>query len=145
VLLGNATPLGGFRTVQYQANAPDTIIIRATVDKVDGDSPYTTAAPVDLILQVSGDSGGGDGGGDSGTCSVLPPTVGTVNKPLDAPTIVNLLGNPTPFLLAAKGQIRSLSIPRVSRSSTKNRRLLPRFSERSVSFLAAQQHRWVLR
>jgi hypothetical protein len=99
VILGSATPIGGYRTVEYRANAPGPIIIRATLDPVSGDSPYIAAAPVDLIVQVSSDSGSTS----SSSCPVLPPQAGTQSKPLDATTIVTLLGNPTPFILAAQG------------------------------------------
>ena len=95
VLLGNATPLGGVRTVEYSANSPGPIIIRATAD---GNSLYAAAAPVDLILQVSADTASAPP-----PCPVLPPPAGTQSTPLDAPTIVSLLGNPTPFILAAQG------------------------------------------
>ena len=98
VLLGSATPVGGLRTVQYRANAPGSIVIRATADAVTGEFPYAAAAPVDLILHVSGAKATA-----SPQCPVLPPQVGTLSQPLDAPTIVSLLGNPTPFILAAQG------------------------------------------
>jgi hypothetical protein len=105
VLLGSATPLGGYRTVHYRANAPGPLIIRATAPARScgqlGQSVqacgYAEAPPVDLILQVSAEST------KSSPCLVLPPSVGSQSKPLDAPTIVSLLGNPTPFILAAEG------------------------------------------
>jgi hypothetical protein len=53
---------------------------------------------VDLILQVNSDSENA-----ASACVVLPPTSGTQSAPLDAPTIVSLLGNPTPFILVAQG------------------------------------------
>ncbi len=98
VLSGNVTPPGGLRTVRYRANGVGPIVIRATAGAVAGDSGYAAAAPVDLILQ--GSSGPPPA---SPACSVLPPQVGTQSKPLDAPTIVTLLGNPTPFILTAEG------------------------------------------
>jgi hypothetical protein len=106
ILLGNATPLGGLGTVHYRANAVGPIVIRATApEKRCGAPPdvvqacdYAASPPVDLILQVSGDSSA-----KSDACPVLPASVGTQSKPLDAPTIVSLLGNPTPFLLSAEG------------------------------------------
>jgi hypothetical protein len=103
VLLGNATPLGGSRTVHYRANAIGPIVIRATAPEVrckPGQDiqacDYAAAPPVDLILQAKGEA-------DKNSCPVLPPSAGSVSKPLDAPTIVSLLGNPTPFILSAQG------------------------------------------
>ena len=95
VLLGIATPVGGFRTVQYRANGPGPLIIRATAQ---ANGLYAAAAPVDLILQINGDSASAPA-----ACPVLPPSPSTQSTPLDAPTIVSLLGNPTPFILAAQG------------------------------------------
>ena len=106
VLLGNATPLGGSRTVRYRANAVGPIVIRATSPAMGcGQSgqtvqacDYAAAPPVDLILQVSAELAS-----KSNSCPVLPPSAGSQSKPLDAPTIVSLLGNPTPFILSAEG------------------------------------------
>lgn len=105
VLLGNATPLGGYRTIHYRANAIGPIVIRATAPEVrcrPGQDiqacDYAAAPPVDLILQVSAESKE-----KSNSCPVLPPASGTQSKPLDATTIVSLLGNPTPFILSAEG------------------------------------------
>jgi len=95
VLLGSATPVGGSRTVHYRANGPGPIIIRATSKAT---LIYAEAAPVDLILHVSSDSAS-----VPPVCAVLPPTPPAQSTPLDAPTIVSLLGNPTPFILAAQG------------------------------------------
>ena len=96
VLLGSATPRGGLGTVvQYRANGPGPLIIRATAQ---ANGLYAAAAPVDLILEVSGDSAGA-----SPTCPVFPPSSGVQSTLLDAPTIVSLLGNPTPFILVAQG------------------------------------------
>jgi hypothetical protein len=95
VLLGSATPVGGVNTVQYRANSPGEVVIRATVRE----SPrFRAAAPVDLILQVLAKAPP-----PSAICGVLPPTLGSSTAPLDAPTIVSLLGNPTPFILTAQG------------------------------------------
>jgi len=93
VLQGSVTPLGGSGTVEYRTNGPGPIIIRATAPAT---SLYTAAAPVDLILQASADASASD------SCAVLP-TSPAISTPLDASTIVSLLGNPTPFILAAQG------------------------------------------
>ncbi len=105
VIVGNATPLGGSRTVQYRAIAVGPIIIRAIAPQfpcAPGQKTqacdYAASPPVDLILQI-----GDDPAAKSEPCPVLPPSVGTQSKPLDAPTIVSLLGNPTPFILSAQG------------------------------------------
>jgi hypothetical protein len=95
VLLGSVTPLGGSRTVQYHSNGPGPIIIRSTAQAT---LLFTAAAPVDLILQASADAAGA-----SDSCPVLPSSSGTQIAPLDAPAIVSLMGNPTPFILAAQG------------------------------------------
>lgn len=92
-LQGNVTPLGGARTVEYRTNGPGPIIIRATAKATP---LYTAAPPVDLILQASADASASD------SCPVLPISTAT-STPLDASTIVSLLGNPTPFILAAQG------------------------------------------
>jgi hypothetical protein len=106
ILLGadKVTRLGGSRTVRYHTNAVGPLVIRATAPRKDcapADSQacgYAASAPVDLILQLSGDSAT-----KSESCAVLPSSVGSQSKPLDAPTIVSLLGNPTPFLVGAQG------------------------------------------
>jgi hypothetical protein len=96
IISGNATPIGGSGTVRYRANAPGTIVIRANVN---AGQPYEAAAPVDLILQVVADADKVAAAG----CPVLGPAVATQSKPIDLPGVVSLLGNPTPFLLAAQG------------------------------------------
>jgi hypothetical protein len=100
VVWGSATPLGGSRTVHYRANAPGTIVIRATAPAIaiPGTQTvlYAAAPPVDLILEVNTDS-------SNSACDVLPPASGTQSGALDASNIVSLLGNPTPFILAAQG------------------------------------------
>jgi len=103
VLLGNATPLWGSRTVHYRANAIGPIVIRASAPAVNCGGgllvcDYAAAPPVDLILQVSGEPAS-----QADACPVLPAAAGTQSKPLDAATIVSLLGNPTPFILSAEG------------------------------------------
>jgi hypothetical protein len=103
VLLGNATPLGGAQTVHYHANSIGPIVIRATAQGASCGPglqacDYAAAPPVDLILQV-----GAEGASKSDVCPVLPPSGGTQSRPLDAPTIISLVGNPTPFILAAQG------------------------------------------
>ncbi|MGA7847460.1 MAG: hypothetical protein WCA13_00025 [Terriglobales bacterium] len=103
MLLGNATPLGGSRTVHYRANAIGPIVIRASAPAVNCGGgllvcDYAAAPPVDLILQVSGEPAS-----QADACPVLPAAAGTQSKPLDAATIVSLLGNPTPFILSAEG------------------------------------------
>jgi hypothetical protein len=105
VILGNATPLGGYQTVHYRANAVGPIVIRATVPEVKcrpgppaQACDYAAAPPVDLILQV-----GGNSADKSDSCPVLSSSAGSQSKPLDAATIVSLLGNPTPFILSAQG------------------------------------------
>jgi hypothetical protein len=94
VVSGSATPLGGNNTVQYRANAPGEVVIRATVPAT---TLFREAAPVDLILQVPAKLPP-----PSAVCSVLPQAPSPA-VPLDAPTIVSLLGNPTPFILSAQG------------------------------------------
>jgi hypothetical protein len=103
VLLGNATPVGGSSTVHYRANAVGPIVIRASRPAISCGPGiqacnYAAAPPVDLILQVKGATTT-----SSNSCPVLPPSAGSQSKPLDAPTIVSLLGNPTPFIVAAEG------------------------------------------
>jgi len=95
VLLGNITPLGGLRTVQYRANDPGPIIIRATALATP---LYTAAAPVDLILKARADPPT-----PSDSCPVLPASPAVQSALLDAPAIVSLLGNPTPFIVVAQG------------------------------------------
>jgi hypothetical protein len=107
ILVGGASASSGSGTVHYHANAVGPLIIRATAPEAkcapDGAPQpqacgYAASPPVDLILQISGDSET-----KSESCAVLPPSVGSQSKPLDAPTIVSLLGNPTPFLVGAQG------------------------------------------
>jgi hypothetical protein len=96
VLSGSATPVGGSGTVRYRPGAAGFIIIRATADAT---ARFAAAAPVDLILQVVADQPKAGSG-----CLVLPPPASPAQTTLlDAPTIVSLLGNPTPFILAAQG------------------------------------------
>jgi hypothetical protein len=95
VLSGNATPVGGPGTVQYRANAPGLIVIRPSSSR---NAHFSNAAPVDLLLQVIADKKSADP-----PCIVLPPVLGTTAMLLDAATIASLMGNPTPFLLAAQG------------------------------------------
>jgi hypothetical protein len=106
VLVGNATPLGGYHTVHYRANGVGPIVIRGIADEQKCGQPpvydqacgYNAAPPVDLILQVSAEAAS-----KSDSCPVLPPSAGSQSKPLDAPTIVSLMGNPTPFVVAPEG------------------------------------------
>lgn len=95
VLSGLVTPVGGSGTIHYRANAPGVVVIRATAVSFN---LFAEAAPVDLILQVVADPKKTGPG-----CPVLPPVNGTQSMFLDAPTIVSLLGNPTPFVLSAQG------------------------------------------
>jgi hypothetical protein len=96
VRLGNAIALDGNRTIRYLASTEGPIIIRATAD---GNSIYAEAPPVDLVIQV-----GSESASTSEPCLVLPPSQpGTQSAFLDAVTIISLLGNPTPFILAAQG------------------------------------------
>ena len=95
VLSGPATPFGGPATVQYRANAPGSIIIRATAPET---ARFAEAAPVDLILAVVPSAAD-----VPPACPVLPPVPPPSTSFLDAPTIVTLLGSPTPFLLSAQG------------------------------------------
>jgi hypothetical protein len=124
VLLGNATPVGGSRTVRYRANSPGPIIIRATSQAT---SVYAAAAPVDLILQVSSDSSSA-----AMTCSVLPLPTGAQSKPLDAPTIVTLLGNPTPFILAPRDPILYVIYSTRQPSAAEERKILGSFQDTIV-------------
>jgi hypothetical protein len=106
ILLGadKVTRLSGSRTVHYHANAVGPLVIRATAPRKDcapADSQacgYAASPPVDLILQISGEPPS-----KADACPVLPPSAPSQSKPLDAPTIVSLLGNPTPFVMAAGG------------------------------------------
>jgi hypothetical protein len=95
VTSGNATPFNGASPVHYRANAPGLIIIRATAN---GSNQFSGAPPVDIFIPVIAAT-------DKPTpnCSVLPPSPPTQTSPLDAPTIVSLLGNPTPFVLSPQG------------------------------------------
>jgi hypothetical protein len=128
VINGSATPLGGTHTVQYRANAPGTIIIRATAPaiRISGTETllYTESAPVDLILHVNGDSESA-----TSTCAVLPPAPGMQSSPLDAPTIVSLLGNPTPFILAAQGSNTILIYSTRARLTNDEPRILGSFQQ----------------
>ena len=95
VLSGPATPVGGTGTVEYRANGPGLIIIEGTLAATP---PFAPAAPVDLLVQVVADQVKA-----AQACQVLPAPTAAQSTLLDAPTIVSLLGNPTPFLLAAQG------------------------------------------
>jgi hypothetical protein len=117
ILQGNVTPLGGARTVEYRTNGPGPIIIRATVQATP---IYTAAPPVDLILQASADASASD------SCPVLPISTATAT-PLDAPTIVSLLGNPTPFILVAQGP-NSIAIY----STREQLKITPTVNERAI-------------
>ena len=92
VLSGSATPVGGTNLVHYRANAPGLIVIRATAAE---DDVFAAAAPVDLLIQVSRKAD------KSASCAVLPPAIPATSQPMDAPAIVSMIGNPTPFLLTA--------------------------------------------
>lgn len=89
VRLGNITPLGGSRTVQYRANGSGPIIIRATAA---GTPLYTAAAPVDLILQVSADPAAAPE-----SCPVLPLSPGTQSAPSRRPHHCLAAGKPDAF------------------------------------------------
>lgn len=117
ILQGNVTPLGGARTVEYRTNGPGPIVIRATVQATP---IYTAAPPVDLILQASADASASD------SCPVLPISTATTT-PLDAPAIVSLLGNPTPFILAAQGP-NSIAIY----STREQLKITPTVNERAI-------------
>ena len=95
VLAGNVTPIDGTGTVHYRANGPGVIVIRATANAT---SAFNPAAPVDILLPVISSSAPA-----SSTCPVLPPDPPVQTTPLDAGSIVTLLGNPTPFVLTAQG------------------------------------------
>ena len=95
VLSGKVTPVAGSGTVAYRAAAPGFITIRATAS-ADEKKRFAAAAPVDLILEVGVKN-------SDPPCAVLPPAPPPQSTPLDAATIVSLLGNPTPFLLSAQG------------------------------------------
>ncbi|MGD0777342.1 MAG: hypothetical protein ABSC05_31370 [Candidatus Solibacter sp.] len=93
VLSGKVTPVAGSGTVRYHAAAPGFITIRATAG---GNDRFAEAAPVDIILEVGVKK-------SDPPCAVLPPAPPPQSTLLDASTIASLLGNPTPFLLAAQG------------------------------------------
>ena len=95
VLSGSATPVGGSGVVHYRANAPGLIVVRATAAETPR---FAEAAPVDILLQVVADTTKA-----ASTCAVIPSAPTVQATVLDAPTIVSLMGNPTPFVLAAQG------------------------------------------
>ncbi len=95
VTSGNATPFNGSGSVHYRANAPGLVVIRATAD---ASARFSAASPVDILIPVVPDSAK-----PTPACPVLPPSPPTQSSPLDAASIVTLLGNPTPFILTAQG------------------------------------------
>jgi len=98
VLMGNISPLGGTNIIKYHVNMDGPIVLRAFAASVP--PLYSAPAPVDLLLQPASASSSGD----DGACAVMPTSApGTVSMLLDAPTMVTLLGNPTPYILAAQG------------------------------------------
>ena len=101
VMSGNVTPRDGVGTQQYVVNKPGTIVIRATQI---GDTQYAAAAPVELILAVASDPG--DYAEPGRSCSGLfaAPAPAVTQPHIDMPAILGLIGNPTPFVLAAQGK-----------------------------------------
>ena len=100
VLSHNASFVGAVApfTVQYRAEAEGTVIIKAETAEAE-DSPSGAATPVYLILPVISESKK-----TAGACPFFsPPRNYSVTVPIDAKTIVQLLGNPTPFVLSAQG------------------------------------------
>jgi hypothetical protein len=105
VLSGGGVNFSGQGTVSGQSTVhyhvlgdllgAGSVVIRATAR---GNSQFAPAAPVDFILQVSASAKD-----TSAACPVLPPPLPAPSTLLDAPAIVSLMGNPTPFVLAAQG------------------------------------------
>jgi hypothetical protein len=85
-------------TVRYHANGVGPLIVKATVGAA---APYAAAPPVELILQIAYTANNSEDG--SSSCPVLPASPGSLSTPLDAATIVSLMGNPTPFIVTAQG------------------------------------------
>jgi len=126
VISGSATPVGGTGVVRYRANRSGVVVIRANQEgnslhrpaapwaEQPGNSLYRPAAPVDLILQVVDSPNKA-----SNPCSLFPAPPIPTSAPLDAGAIISLLGNPTPFVLAAQGPntiaIYSTRYPLISR------------------------------
>ena len=108
VLSGSATPVGGNGTVQYRANAPGLLIIRATV-AVDDASIFRPAAPVDLLLQVVADAEDA-----APACAVLPPPAPAQNTPWMPPPSSPCWETRRLSCSRRKVQIQSPSIPPAS-------------------------------
>lgn len=130
IITGSVTPVGGSGTVRYRANAPGMVIIRATADEVP--SVFAAAAPVDLLLQVVANA---DSAGPA--CAVLPQTPASTSSLLDAPSIVSLLGNPTPFLLSAQGPNAIAVYATRQPPNDEERTILASFQE-SIALLAGR-------
>jgi hypothetical protein len=98
VVSGNVTPLDGHDTQQYTVTGLGTIVIKATVDAAS--DKYAAAAPVELILTVTR-----PGDKSASGCGLFEPSApGQSQRQIDVPGIIGLIGNPTPFVLAAQGK-----------------------------------------
>jgi hypothetical protein len=97
VISGDVTQKSGTDIQQYVANDLGTIVIRAT-QKGDAVKHYAAATPVEFILKVA------DPADKSPSCPLLPAAAATqISNHVDLPGIINLLGTPAPFVLAAQG------------------------------------------
>jgi hypothetical protein len=83
---------------QFVATALGTIVIQATQP---GNAMYAPAVPVQLILTVQAVP---DADGASSCKGLLPAAATTTQPQVDLPTIVTLMGNPNPFVLAVQGK-----------------------------------------
>jgi hypothetical protein len=96
VVSGNVNPQSGAGTQQYSVNGMGTIVIKATVN---ASNQYAPAVPVELVLQVAEANDKSASG-----CPLFgPPAPTQVQPQIDLPSIITLVGNPTPFVLTAQG------------------------------------------
>ncbi len=107
VVSGNAAPQFDHPpydpgTQEYSYTGPGPVVIRATQA---GSAQYGPAAPVELTLAVSLTEPTDSDKSDA-TCSGLlaAPSATQIQPLLDPPSIINLMGTPTPFTLVAQGK-----------------------------------------
>lgn len=99
VISGNVTQDPGTATRRYRVNEPGTVVIRAALS-ADASASGAVAAPVELSFTV----GANAAANASQSCSVLlPPTPNSLQVQLKPQDFINLIGSPTPFVLAAQG------------------------------------------
>jgi hypothetical protein len=87
--------VNGVNVARFHVTGPGSIVIHATAP---GNDTYLDASPVDVFLQSLPSSDDAKAAG----CAVLPTPSPVETTSLDAPSMVNLMGSPTPFVLAAQ-------------------------------------------